>query len=250
VIQETYVQGVSMRSMDDLVQAMGGTGISKSQVSRLCEEIGERVDAFLTRLIDGEWPYLWIDATCLKVRQSGRMNSIAVTIAVGVNTDGRRERLSMAIGASEAEPFWTEFLRDLVRGGLSGVKLVISDAHEGTKAATARVLSTTWQRCRVHFQRNALAHAGKSSRRVISAFITTADAQPDHAAAETQSWLVADQMRPKLPSLATLMDTAEEKVLAYMTFPAHHRAKLPTTKPIERLNGEIKATHGRRRDFP
>lgn len=166
--------------------------------------------------------------------------SVAVTIAVGVNTDGRREVPGMAIGASEAEPFWTEFRRDLVRRGLSGVKLVISDAHEGIKAATARVLSTSWQRCRVHFQRNALAHAGKSSRRVVSAFIATAFAQPDHATAKTQWRLVADQMRPKLPKLATLMDTAEEDVLACMTFPAQHRAKLHSTNPIERLNGEIK----------
>lgn len=185
-------------------------------------------------------PYLWIDATYLKVRQGGRIVSAAVTIAVGVNTDGRREVLGMAIGASEAEPFWTEFLRDLVRRGLGGVKLVISDAHEGIKAATARVLSTTWQRCRIHFQRNALAHAGKSSRRVVSAFIATAFAQPDHATAKAQWRLVADQMRPKLPKLATLMDTAEEDVLAYMTFPAQHRAKLHSTNPIERLNGEIK----------
>lgn len=174
------------------------------------------------------------------MRQGGRIVSVAVTIAVGVNTDGRREVLGMAIGASEAEPFWTEFLRDLVRRGLSGVKLVISDAHEGIKAATARVLSTTWQRCRVHFQRNALAHAGKSSRRVVSAFIATAFAQPDHATAKTRWRQVADQMRPKLPKLATLMDTAEEDVLACMTFPARHRAKLHSTNPVERLNGEIK----------
>ena len=174
------------------------------------------------------------------MRQGGRIVSVAVTIAVGVNTDGRREVLGMAIGASEAEPFWTEFLRDLVRRGLSGVKLVISDAHEGIKAATARVLSTTWQRCRVHFQRNALAHAGKSSRRVVSAFIATAFAQPDHAAAKTQWRLVADQMRPKLPKLATLMDTAEEDVLAYMTFPAQHRAKLHSTN-LFNATGELSA---------
>jgi transposase-like protein len=240
VIQEAYVHGVSTRAMDDLVQAMGGTGISKSQVSRLCEEIDERVDAFLSQPIEGDWPYLWIDATYLKVRQGGRIVSVAVTIAVGVNTDGRREVLGMSIGPSEAETFWTEFLRDLVRRGLRGVKLVISDAHEGIKAATARVLSTTWQRCRVHFQRNALAHAGKSSRRVVSAFIATAFAQPDHATAKTQWRLVADQMRGKLPKLAALMDGAEEDVLAYMTFPPQHRAKLHSTNPIERLNGEIK----------
>ena len=184
---------------------------------------------------------LWIDAPYLKVRQGGRIVSVAVTLAVGVNMDGRREVLGMAIGASEAEPFWIEFLRDLVRRGLAGVKLVISDAHEGIKAATARVLSsTTWQRCRVHFQRNALAHAGKNSRRVVSAFIATAFAQPDHAAAKAQWRLVADQVRGKVPKLATLMDTAEEDVLAYMTFPQQHRAKLHSTNPIERLNGEIK----------
>lgn len=240
VIQEAYINGVSTRSMDDLVQSMGGTGVSRSQVSRLCEEIDERVEAFLERPIDDEWPYLWIDATYLKVRQGGRIVSVAVTLAVGVNTDGRREVLGMAIGASEAEPFWTEFLRGLVRRGLRGVKLVISDAHEGIKAATARVLSTTWQRCRVHFQRNALAHAGKSSRRVVSAFIATAFAQPDHDAAKKQWRQVADQMRPKLPKLAILMDGAEEDVLAYMTFPQQHRAKLHSTNPIERLNGEIK----------
>ncbi len=240
VIQEAYVHGVSTRAMDDLVQAMGGTGVSKSQVSRLCEELDERVDAFLTRPIEGDWPYLWIDATYLKVRQGGRIVSVAVTIAVGVNTDGRREVLGLGLGPSEAETFWTEFLRDLVRRGLSGVKLVISDAHEGIKAATARVVSTTWQRCRVHFQRNALAHAGKSSRRVVSAFIATAFAQPDHATAKTQWRLVTDQMRGKLPKLAGLMDAAEEDVLAYMTFPQQHRAKLHSTNPIERLNGEIK----------
>lgn len=240
VIQEAYVHGVSTRAMDDLVQAMGGTGVSKSQVSRLCEQIDERVDAFLARPIEGEWPYLWIDATYLKVRQAGRIVSVAATIAVGVNTDGRREVLGLAIGASEAEPFWTDFLRGLVRRGLTGVKLVVSDAHEGIKAATARVLATTWQRCRVHFQRNALAHAGKSSRRVVSAFVATAFAQPDHGAARTQWRLVADQMRLKLPKLAALMDGAEEDVLAYMTFPVPHRAKLHSTNPVERLNAEIK----------
>ncbi|WAP66809.1 IS256 family transposase [Jiella pelagia] len=240
VIQEAYVHGVSTRSMDDLVQAMGGTGVSRSQVSRLCEDIDERVDAFLTRPIEGEWGYLWIDATYLKVRQAGRIVSVAVTIAVGVNRDGRREVLGMAIGPSEAEPFWTDFLRSLVRRGLTGVKLVISDAHEGIKAAVARVLGTTWQRCRVHFQRNALAHAGKNSRRVVAAFIATAFAQNDHPSAKKQWRHVADQMRGKLPKLATLMDDAEQDVLAYMTFPQQHRAKLHSTNPIERLNGEIK----------
>ena len=170
VIQEAWIGGVSTRRVDELVQAMGMTGISKSTVSKLCKDIDERVHAFLKRPLTGEWPYLWLDATYLKVREGGRIVSTAAIIAVGVNTDGRREVLGMEIGTSEAEPIWTEFLRKLTRRGLRGVKLVISDAHEGIKAAVSKVLSATWQRCRVHFQRNALAHAGKSGRRVVSAF--------------------------------------------------------------------------------
>jgi len=240
VIQEAYIQGVSTRSVDDLVKAMGMTGISKSQVSRLCEEIDERVKAFLDRPIEGDWPYLWIDATYVKVRQDGRVISVAVIVAVGANSDGRREVLGMDIGPSEAEPFWTAFLRKLSRRGLRGVKLVVSDAHEGLKATVAKILNATWQRCRVHFMRNALAHAGRSGRRVVSAFIATAFAQNDADAARTQWRRVADQLRPKVPKLATLMDEAETDVLAYMTFPAQHRAKLHSTNPLERLNGEIK----------
>ena len=240
VIQEAYIQGISTRSVDDLVKALGMDGISKSQVSRLCEELDERVHAFLDRPIEGDWPYLWIDATYVKVRQNGRIVSVAVIVAVGVNSDGRREVLGMDIGPSEAEPFWTAFLRKLARRGLRGVKLVISDAHEGIKAAVSKLLCASWQRCRVHFMRNALAHAGKSGRRVVSAFIATAFAQETPEAASQQWRSVADQVRPKLPKLATLMDDAEPDVLAYMTFPKEHRAKLHSTNPIERLNGEIK----------
>ena len=240
VIQEAYIQGISTRSVDDLVKALGMEGISKSQVSRLCEEIDERVTAFLDRPIEGDWPYLWIDATYVKVRQNGRIVSVAVIVAVGVNSDGRREVLGMDIGASEAEPFWTAFLRKLARRGLRGVKLVISDAHEGIKAAVSKLLCASWQRCRVHFMRNALAHAGKSGRRVVSAFIATAFAQETPEAASPQWRSVTDQMRPKLPKLAGLMDDAEPDVLAYMAFPKEHRAKLYSTNPIERLNGEIK----------
>jgi transposase-like protein len=169
---------------------MGMSGISKSQVSRLCEEIDVKVKAFLDRPIEGEWPYIWIDATYLKVRRGGRIVSVsvsvAVIIAVGVNTDGRREVLGVEIGTSEVEPIWTEFLRTLTRRGLRGVKLVVSDAHEGIKATVSKVLSTTWQRCRVHFMRNALAHAGKSGRRVVSAFIATAFAQETPETASIQ----------------------------------------------------------------
>jgi putative transposase len=240
VIQEAYVQGISTRSVDDLVRAMGMEGVSKSQVSRLCAEIDERVGDFLARLIEGDWPYLWLDATYVKVREAGRIVSVAVTIAVGVNADGRREVLGMAVGSSEAEPFWLDFLRGLARRGLRGVKLVISDAHEGLKAAVTKVLRATWQRCRVHFARNALAHAGKAQRRIVSAWIGTAYAEGDAEGAKRQWRTVADQLRPKVPKLASLMDSAEEDVLAYMAFPAAHRAKLHSTNPIERLNGEIK----------
>ena len=240
VIQEAYIQGVSTRSVDDLVQAMGGTGISKSQVSRLCGEIDERVNAFLDRPIEGDWPYLWLDATYVKVREAGRIVSVAVTVAVGVNTDGRREVLGMDIGHSEAETFWAAFLRKLARRGLRGVKLVISDAHEGLKAAATKMLGATAQRCRVHFMRNALAHAGKSGRQVVSALIATAFAQADAEAARQQWRRVADQFRPKMAKLSALMDSAEEDVLAYMTFPAAHRTKLHSTNPLERVNGEIK----------
>jgi putative transposase len=240
VVQEAYVHGVSTRSVDDLVKAMGMSGISKSQVSRLCAEIDEKVKAFLGRPIEGDWLYLWIDATYVKVRQNGRIVSVAVIVAVGVNGDGRREILGLDIGASEAETFWTAFLRKLARRGLRGVKLVISDAHEGIKAAVAKVLNASWQRCRVHFMRNVLAHAGRQGRRVVSAFIATAFAQDDAEAARAQWRRVADQLRPKLPKLAAFLDEAEADVLAYMTFPAQHRAKLHSTNPIERLNGEIK----------
>ncbi len=166
--------------------------------------------------------------------------SVAVIIAVGVNSDGRREVLGLEVGPSEAEPIWTAFLRQLTRRGLRGVKLVVSDAHEGLKAAVTKVLCATWQRCRVHFMRNVLAHAGKSGRRVVSAFIATAFAQETPAAASIQWRAVADQIRPKVPKLAAIMDQAEPDVLAFMTFPKEHRAKLHSTNPIERLNGEIK----------
>jgi len=144
VIQEAYVQGVSTRSVDDLVKAMGGCGVSKSQVSRLCEEIDERVKAFLERPLEGDWPYVWLDATYVKVRKNGRIVSVAVIIATGVNADGRREVLGMDTGSSEAETFWVDFLRKLRRRGLRGVKLVISDAHEGLKAAVAKVMHASW----------------------------------------------------------------------------------------------------------
>ena len=240
VIQEAYVQGVSTRSVDELVKAMGMSGISKSQVSRLCAEIDERVHAFLDRPLEGDWPYLWIDATYVKSREAGRIVSKAVIIAVAVNTEGVRQVLGMAVGPSEAEPFWRDFLRSLTRRGLRGVKLVISDAHEGLKAAASKVLNATWQRCKVHFLRNALAHAGKGQRQVVLAAINTAFAQDTFETASAQWRVVADQLRAKLPKLGELMDTAETEVLSFMSFPKAHRTQIHSTNPLERLNAEVK----------
>src|SRR3977135_3568118 len=235
VVQEAYVQGISTRSGDDLVRA-----ISESRVRRLWGEIDECVQTFLSRPIEGEWPYVWLDATYVKARRDRHIVSVAVIVAVGVNTDGRREVLGMTVGHSEAEPFWVEFLRSLARRGLRGAKLVISDAHEGLKAAIGKVLGAAWARCRGHFMRNALAYAGKTQRRIVSAWVGTAFAQDDAAAARKQWREVADQARPRVPKLAALMDEAEADVLAYMGFPPQHRTKLHSTNPLERLNGEIK----------
>jgi putative transposase len=240
VVQEAYVQGISTRSVDELVKALGMNGISKSQVSRLCEEIDERVGAFLNRPLEGDWPYLWIDATYVKVRDAGRIVSVAAIIAVGVNSEGRREVLGMATGPSEAEPFWTAFLRSLTRRGLRGVKLVISDAHEGLKAAAAKVLKATWQRCKVHFLRNALAYANKGQRQMVFALINTIFAQETAQAAHAQWRIVTDQLRERFPRLAQMMDQAEHEVLAFMDFPKEHRVKIHSTNVLERLNGEVK----------
>ena len=240
VIQEAWISGVSTRRVEDLVQAMGLSGISKSQVSKLCQDIDERVQSFLTRPIEGEWPYLWLDATYLKQREGGRIVSVAAIIAVAANTDGKREIVGLHIGPSEAETFWSGFLKSLVRRGLKGVKLVISDAHEGLRLALTRVLGATWQRCRVHWMRNALAHVPKSQHSVVAAALRQAFLQPDRAAAGQVWRQVADQTRKRWPKLAALMDESEDDVLAYMIFPAQHRTKLHSTNPLERLNKEVK----------
>ena len=240
VIQEAWIGGVSTRRVDDLVQAMGLNGISKSQVSKLCKDIDERVGAFLDRPLEGEWPYLWLDATYLQQREGGRIVTVAVIIAVAVNTDGRREIIGLHVGPSEAETFWSTFLKKLVKRGLTGVQLVISDAHEGLKQAIGRVLGSTWQRCRVHWMRNALAHVPKGQHTVVAAALRQPFLQPD-AEAASQTWRqVADQLRPRWPKLADLMDQAEHDVLAYLAFPAQHRTKLHSTNPLERLNREVK----------
>jgi transposase-like protein len=240
VIQEAWIQGISTRKVDDLVQAMGMSGISKSQVSALCQDIDTRVNTFLERRIEGEWPYLWLDATYLKVRDGGCVVSIAAIIATAVNQDGRREILGLGLGPSEAATFWLDFLRGLQKRGLAGVKLVITDAHEGLKAAIAQVFKAPWQRCRVHFMRNALAYVPKGQHSMVAAAIRTVFSQPDAAAASTAWRHVADQLRPRLPKLAALMDDAEADVLAFMNFPRAHWPKLHSTNPLERLNKEVK----------
>jgi len=240
VIQEAWIGGVSTRRVDELVQAMGLTGISKSTVSKLCKDIDERVGAFLDRRLEGDWPYLWLDATYLRQREGGRIVSVAAIIAVACNAEGKREIIGLHIGPSEAETFWSAFLKSLVKRGLKGVKLVISDAHEGLKAAIARVMGATWQRCRVHWMRNALAHVGKAQQSMAAAALRQAFLQPDQAAAR-QTWRsVADSLRSRWPKLGTLMDDSEDDVLAYMAFPAPHRTKLHSTNPLERLNKEVK----------
>ncbi len=240
VIQEAYVHGISTRSVDDLVKAMGASGISKSQVSRLCEEIDERVNAFLARPIEGEWPYLWIDATYLKTREAGRIVSTAVILAVGVNSDGRREVLGIATGASEAEPFWTAFLRSLADRGLRGVRLVIADDHKGLRAAATRVFHASLQRCRVHWMRNAMAHLAPKQRPAVVAMLKTIFAQDTAEAAREQWSSVADALRERCPKLVELMDRSREEVLVYMSFPREHWGQIASTNPLERLNGEIK----------
>jgi transposase-like protein len=240
VVQEAWIQGVSTRKVDDLVQAMGMSGISKSQVSKLCQDIDERVNSFLDRRIEGDWPYLWLDATYLKVRENGRIVSVAAIIATAVNTEGTREILGLGLGPSEAAVFWLDFLRSLEKRGLKGVQLVISDAHEGLKAAITQVFKASWQRCRVHFMRNALAHVSKAEHSMVSAAIRSVFAQ-DNQAAASQTWRhVADQLRQRFGKLAALMDDAEADVIAFMAFPRAHWPKLHSTNPIERLNKEVK----------
>ena len=240
VIQEAWIGGVSTRRVDDLVQAMGLSGISKSTVSKLCKDIDERVNAFLERSLTGDWPYLWLDATYLKQREGGQIRSVAVIIAVAVNTEGKREIVGLHIGPSEAEIFWSTFLKSLVRRGLRGTKLVISDAHEGLKAAIRRVLGSTWQRCRVHWMRNAQAYVPKGQQNMVSAALRQSFTQLDHQNASQTMRHVADQLRDKWPKLGAFIDESEADVLAYMNFPAQHRVKIHSTNPIERLNKEVK----------
>ena len=241
VVQEAYVQGVSTRRVDDLVQALGMTGISKSQVSRLCQALDEEVERFRTRRLEGPYPYVWLDATFVKVREAGRVVSMAIVVAIGVRASGEREVLGLDVGPSEDGAFWLQFLRSLVARGLGSVQLVISDAHQGLKGAIAAVLQGAgWQRCRVHFVRNALALVPKTAAQMVAATIRTVFVQPDAQAARDQWRRVADSLRTRFPRLAALLDEAEADVLAYLAFPPEHWRQIWSNNPLERLNKEIK----------
>jgi putative transposase len=241
VVQEAYVHGVSTRKVDDLMRALGLDGISKSEVSRICGELDTAVAAFRTRALTSEHRYLWVDATYHKVRVDGRVISQATVVAVGVTSTGERQVLGLDVGPSEDRAFWTAFLRSLVKRGLRGVRLVVSDAHEGLKQAIATVLTgTTWQRCRVHFMRNLLATVPQGTREAIAAVVRTIFAQPDHASALVQLRKVAEALRARFARTATLLEEAAEDILAYRHVPVEHQRQLHSTNPLERLNKEIK----------
>jgi putative transposase len=242
VVQEAYVRGISTRKVDDLVKALGMEGISKSQVSRLCGELDEEVERFRSRPLEGPYPYVWVDATYVKAREDGRVVSVAVVIAVGVNGNtGEREILGLDVGPSEEGAFWTAFLRSVVARGLSGVRLVTSDAHRGLKGAIEAVLQgASWQRCRVHFMRNALSLVPKAAQQMVGATIRTVFAQPDSESARQQWRRVSDGFRHRFPRLSELMEEAEEDVLAYAAFPQEHWQKIWSNNPLERVNKEVK----------
>jgi putative transposase len=241
VVVEAYVKGVSTRKVDDLVRALGIDGISRSEVSRICKVLDEDVKAFLARPIEGEHPYVWLDATFRKIREGGRVVSTATVVAIGVSDDGHRSVLGADTGPSEDHGFWLQFLRSLVRRGFRGVKLVISDAHEGLRRAVEKVLEgAVWQRCRVHFMRNLLSVVPKSAQDTVAAIVRTIFAQTDHPSAMAQLREVTSMLRPRFPQAAELLEAAAEDLLAHLHFPREHRRRLHSTNPLERLHKEIK----------
>ncbi|GIW56485.1 MAG: IS256 family transposase [Nitrospiraceae bacterium] len=243
VIQEAYVAGVSTRKMDQVVESLG-LRISKSEVSRICQGLDEQVDAFRNRPLEGRYPYLWLDAKVEKVRDGGRVVRKCLVLAYGVHESGYREVIGLDVGEAETEAFWRSFLRSLVERGLGGVELVVSDAHAGLKAAIAQVLGCPWQRCSVHFLREALGHARKEQQGMLAALLRPLfNASSGEAARE----LVGDaleRLRGPLPKVAAMLEAAEEDLLAFYGFPAEHWTKLRSTNPLERVNREI----GRRTD--
>lgn len=242
VVQEAYVHGVSTRKVDELVQALGvvGMSMSRSEVSRICAELDEHMERFRNRPLEGEYPYVWLDAKGVRVRQEGRVVNCAAVIAVGVRETGEREVLGFDVGAAETYEFWLGFLRSLLSRGLKGVRLVISDAHEGLKRAIAEVLAgATWQRCRVHFMRNLLARVPRHAQSMVAALVRTIFAQPDRASARQQLEQVASSLERRFPQVASLLREAAEEVLAYMDFPPEHRRGIHSTNVLERLNREL-----------
>jgi putative transposase len=244
VVMEAYVNGVSTRKVDRLVEQLGIQGMSKDRVSRLCRELDEHVQEFRTRPLTGAYPYLWLDAKHVKVRDRSRVVSKALVVAYAVNEDGVREVIGLDIGEAESEAFWLEFVRGLRARGLDGVQLVISDHHEGLKTAIARVLSAPWQRCTVHFVRNMHGHCRRDQRGLISAALREVFNASDAKEARRRAGEVIDRLAPIAPKVAALLEDAEEDLIAFYQLPEAHWTKLRSTNPLERVNREI----GRRSD--
>jgi putative transposase len=243
VVQQAYVCGVSTRRVDQLVESLG-LRVSRSEVSRICALLDEQVEAFRQRPLEGDYPYLWLDGKAEKVRDGGRVVNKCVVIAYGVHETGRREILGIDVGESETEAFWREFLKSLIARGLSGVQLVVSDAHEGLKAAIARHLRCPWQRCTVHFLRDCLGHARRDQHGLLGALIRPIfQAESGDQARQRLGEAIA-ALEQRLPKVAAMLSEAEEDILAFYAFPAAHWSKLRSTNPLERFNKEI----GRRTD--
>lgn len=243
VVMEAYLHGVSTRKVDDLVKALGAdTGISKSEVSRICADLDVEVGAFTGRDLSAmDYPYVFLDATYCKARVNYRVVSQAMVVAIGVAADGRREVLGFDVGDTESQPFWTAFLRSLKDRGLGGVQLVISDAHTGLKAAIATVVQgSAWQRCRVHFMRNVLAVVPKVNAEMVASIIRTIFAQPDAEHVRAQFDEVTRMLERSHPKVATMLDGAREDLLAFAAFPHRHWRQIWSTNPLERVNKEIK----------
>jgi putative transposase len=241
VVAEAYVQGVSTRKVEALVQSLGIAGMSKSEVSRLCASLDAEVRAFRERRLDADYPYLWLDARYEHVRDGGRVVSMAVIGAYGLRADGVREVLGITVGVSEDTVLWREFLQGLVGRGLRGVQLVISDAHPGLKAAIAQVfVGASWQRCKVHFLRNVEARVPKTAQSMVRAAVGSVFTQPSRTAAQAQLETVCATLRERFPEVVQLLGDAEEEVLTFYDFPAAHWSKIASTNPYERLNKELK----------
>lgn len=241
VVQEAYLKGVSTRKVDALVKALGLTGIDKSRVSRICKELDQAVEQFRSRPLQTSYPYVWLDALYLKVRQNHRIVNLAMVIAIGVDRTGERHLLGFDLGASEDEDFWLAFLRSLVKRGLKTVQLAISDAHQGLKNAVDQVFSgASWQRCRVHFMRNLLAHIPKRDKSAVADAVRMIFDQPDRYSASVQlQWLVQN-LGNHYPEAAKLLSEAEEDILMYKSFPRAHWRRIHSTNPLERLHKEIR----------